>query len=164
LVAIGAGLAEVDHPAPPHVIDRAERFRRRLQHHRPLGQADDGEEIDRVRVGGQEEGLGIHQGRKDHDFIVLHPDAQRALVGGGHVHALERVHERFEGMGEVQMVVNLLHRLRGGHAVLELEHANGRLDFVRRGDRCGRLRERGQCRTEGHRQSEKATGSDTFHQ
>ena len=67
------------------------------------------------------------------------PMLEQALADGVDADALHGVHERLEGVREVQVVVDLVERRLARRAVLEVERADARLDLVRRGDRlrCG---------------------------
>ena len=146
----GARRSEIDDPPPPHIVDGAERPGRCLEHHRPLGQFDDTHEIDGVRVGRQEQRLGIHQVGEHEDFVVLHPYAEKAVADGGWAHGLEGVHEHAKRVREVEIVVNLVHVRRTRRTVPELERADARLDLVGRRDlrrnTSGRLGVRGLSR------------------
>ncbi len=135
LAAIRARRAKVDDPAPPEIIERAKRLGRRLEHHRTVTQVEEADEIDCVGVRRKEERLGIHQLGEHDDLVVLDPDGGVRLSNGGHVHALEGIHKRLEGMCEVQVVVDFVQGLLARHAVLELHRADSRLYFVRRGNR-----------------------------
>ena len=78
--------------------------------------------------------LGVHQIGKDEDFVVLHPDALKSFVKGRYADTLVSVHERLEGVREVQIVIDLFNGFLARHAVLEVECADARLDLVRCGD------------------------------
>ena len=65
--AVGAGETEVDDPLEPHVVERAQRHRRRLDDHRAVVQVDDHEVVDGVGVRGQEPRRRVHQLREDQD-------------------------------------------------------------------------------------------------
>jgi hypothetical protein len=97
--AVGSGQAEISHPAPPEIVEGAQRLGRRLDHHRSLREVDPAQKIHGIGVGRQEERLSIHQFGEDEDFVVLDPDVEKALAAGGHVHTLVGVHERLEGRG-----------------------------------------------------------------
>ena len=45
---------------------------------------------------------------KTSDLVVLHADVGKALADGVAIHALEGVHERLEGVREVEVVVDLV--------------------------------------------------------
>ena len=79
--SIGSRRTEIGDPAPPGVVDRAERLGRRLEHHRPLGEIEDAHEIDGVRIGRQEQRLRIHQFGEDQDLVILDPNVEKALAG-----------------------------------------------------------------------------------
>ena len=133
--SVGPGQADVGDPAEPVVVDGAEKPGWHLQHHGPLGQIEDAEGIDGVRVGRQEQRLGVHQVGEDDDLVILDAGAQKAFVDGVDADALHRVHERPERVREVQVVVDLVQCVLARRAVLEFEHAESRLDLVGRGDR-----------------------------
>ena len=140
LAAIRPRQTDIDDPAEPVVIDRAKRLGWHLEHHGTLGQVEHAHGIDGVRIGRQEQRLGIHQLGEDKDFVILDPGAQKALVEGAYADPLKGVHERLERVREVQVVIDLGDGVLARHAVLEVERADARLDFVRRGDRrrdCG---------------------------
>ena len=59
--AVGPGKAEIGDPVPPHVVNDAQRIRRRFDDERPFAQVQIGPEIVGVGVGRQEQALGIHQ-------------------------------------------------------------------------------------------------------
>jgi hypothetical protein len=79
-------------------------------------------------------------------------NAHHTLAYGVYADALHGVYERIVGVREIHLIVNLFQSGLARRAVLELQRADARLDFVRRGDRggnCGgRLRGgyTGQCR------------------
>ena len=77
--AVGTGHSDVDDPAEPVVVDGAEKLGRRLQDHGALGEIEDAHDVDRVRVGRQEQRLGIHQLGEDEDLVVLDPDVPMPL-------------------------------------------------------------------------------------
>ena len=58
------------------------------------------------------------------------PISLKALVDGGDAHAPEGVHERFEGVGDIQVVVDSVHGRRTGRSVLELKDAEAGFDPV----------------------------------
>src|SRR4030095_2174804 len=68
---VGTWTADVDDPAEPHVIERAELHRRHFHHHRALSEIDDGEIINGIGVGGKKERVSVHQLGKDDDGVVL---------------------------------------------------------------------------------------------
>ena len=80
LPAVGPRRADVDHPAEPGILHRAEKLGRRLQHHWSLAEIEEAHDVDRVGVRGQEQRLGIHQLFENDDLVVLHPDAHHALA------------------------------------------------------------------------------------
>ncbi len=76
LAAIRTRQPDVDDPAEPVVIDGTKRLRWHLQHHGTLGQVQHAHGIDGVRIGRQEERLGVHQFGEDKDFVILDTGAQ----------------------------------------------------------------------------------------
>src|SRR6266567_989139 len=60
-------------------------------------------------------------------FVLLDPDAQKALMEGAYADPLQGVHERLEGVREVQVVIDLVDGLLARHAVLEVERADTRV-------------------------------------
>ena len=137
--AIRARQAEVDDPAPPHVVEHPERLRRRLDDHRARREIDDAEEVDGVGVRGQEHGLRAHQLREDEDRVVLDAGVVEALPDRVRRRAREAVEVHVEAVHEVEMVVDALGGLAGRHAVDELERPEPGLELLRRPDRAKRL-------------------------
>ena len=131
---------EVDDPLEPHVVERAQGHRRRLDHHRPVGQVDEAEVVDGVAVRGQEQRRRIHQLREDQHRVVLHADAQETLADRLRRCSRERGQERVEAVHEVEMVVQRLDRLPGRSTIGELERAEPTVDLVRRRQRGQHLR------------------------
>ena len=145
--AVRTGRAEVGDPTPPHIVDGAERLGRRLEHHGTLAEIDDADEIHGIRIRRQEQRFCVHQLGEHEHLVVLHADIEKALANGSRVHALHRVHEGFESVREVQVVVDLGEGLLARHAVPEEERADTAIDFVGRRDRrgnCGGGLRRGQ--------------------
>ena len=108
----------------PHVVDHAERQRRRLDDHRPLGDVQVDPEIDGVRIGGQEQRLRIHQLREDEGRVVRDAGILEALEDGRHRSALVGVHERLDAVHQVEVVVGLRHGLLARRAVLVFQRAD----------------------------------------
>ena len=133
--AIGTGRTDVGHPVVPAIVDQAKKFRRHLHDHRPLGEFEDAEGVDRVCVGHQQHCLGIHQLGEEENLVILHSGIEKAPVYCMKVDALHGVHECVEGMGEVQVIIDLVECLLARHAVREFERADSGLDLVGRRDR-----------------------------
>ncbi len=124
--------ADVDHPAEPVVVDGSEKLWRHFQDHRPIRQVERPEGIDRVGVGGQKQGFGVHQLREDDDLIILHAGAVQPLSDRLDADALQRVHEHLEGVREVEVVIHPMEGVCAWCAILELKRANSQLNLVRR--------------------------------
>ena len=135
LAPVGTGQTEVRYPLEPHVVDHAEREWRRLNDDRSLGDVQIDKEIDGVRIGRQEQGLGVHQLGEDQDRVVRNAGFLAALEDGRHGSALVGIHERLDAVHQVEVVVDLRNSLFAWCAVLELERAETRLQPVGRGDR-----------------------------
>ena len=139
--------AEVDDPAEPHVVERAERTGGCFHDHRSVREIDEAEIIDRVRIGRQEQRIGIHQFREQKDLVVLDARRLEAFEHRLHADALEGVGKGAERVSEIEIVVGRSRRFRARCAVLEMECPDTRLDTVGCGDRlrhlCQRLAELG---------------------
>ena len=98
LAPVGTGQTEVGYPLEPHVVDYAKREWRCLDDDRSLGDVEIDKEIDGVRIGRQEQGLGIHQLGEDQDRVVRHAGILDALEDGRHRSALVGVHERLDAV------------------------------------------------------------------
>ena len=132
--AVGTWASDVDDPGEPHVVDRADRVGRLLDHHRPVGEVDGRQVVDRVGVGGQEQRARVHQLGEDDD-AVRPGDLLEALVKRVGRGAAEAVVVDVERAGEVERVIDRMRGLGARHAVLELERADARLDAVGRRER-----------------------------
>src|SRR5271157_4678079 len=120
LATVRAWQAEVDDPAKPHVVEGAERQRRRLDHHRPLAEVDETDEIGSVGIGREEKRFRIHQLREDDDRVVLNARVNKALARSYQGGAPKSVQKRLGGMHEVEIVIDLLDRFLPRSAILEL--------------------------------------------
>ncbi|MCY1175679.1 hypothetical protein D9M73_159260 [compost metagenome] len=77
---IGSGRADVDDPAKPHVIQRAEGLGWHFNHQRSFRQVERCHRVDRIGVGREKERVGVHQlGENDHR-VVFSANAVEALA------------------------------------------------------------------------------------
>ena len=88
--------------------------------------------------------------------LSLTPSVEKASACGDQADALHRVDERVVGVREVDVVVSLFQCGLARRAVLEVERAEPRLDFVRRGDRRRDCR----CRLGGGQVGQHQCGTD----
>jgi hypothetical protein len=77
----------------------------------------------------------VHQLREEQDGVVFHADIQESLMYCLSRCRRERAQEGIEGVDEVEMVVQLLGRLRLRRTISELERAKPALHRVRRRER-----------------------------
>ena len=129
---VGTGQPKVGDPLEPHVVDHAKREWRRLNDDRSLADVQIDKEIDGVRIGRQEQRLGIHQFGEDEGRVVGDAGLLDALEDGRHRSALVGVHERLDAVHQVKEVVGLGHRVFARCAVLVFKRADAALDLVRR--------------------------------
>ena len=88
--------------------------------------------VDGVRVSGEEQRIGIEQLIEDDGLVAL----GRAQLGVAQAHRFDgsggnEVEEDLDAAQEVEIVVDLLRRLGGGHAVDEVERPDAGLDRCR---------------------------------
>ncbi len=133
LPAIRTGAAEIDHPAEPEIVEQAERVRRRLHHHRPLGEVDIADEIDRVGICGEEQRLRVHQAGKDQDaFVVLDAGGADTVARSEDRDATQAVEIGGNATLQIELVVELVGGRLIRNAVAEFERADRGLDLIRR--------------------------------
>ena len=103
-----------------------------MQDQRTVGQVEEGKEVDRVGVGGQEQRSGVHQLREDQYVAVHDPGVEEPLSDGVRRHPLDRVHERLDTVQVVQMVTQPRRGISRRVAVGELQDPDPRLHPRRR--------------------------------
>ena len=135
LAAIRPGETDVGYPAEIAVVDRPEHARRHLQHHRSLAEVHARETVYGRRVRSEKERASVHQFLGETERLVL-PDAYvfQSIAGGANRCRGDAGKESVDAAGEVEMVVDPLHRLRVGCAMVKAQRADARILRIRRGN------------------------------
>ena len=136
LALVGSGGAHVGDVAEVHVVEDAEHVGGDLDHGGSvLLEIEKAPGVERGVVPGQHQRLGIAHLLGDHDLVGLGvADVALSLADVVHGDRGHHVDEHLHGTGAVDVVVDLLGGVADGHAVEELEGADGRIHLVRSGD------------------------------
>ena len=111
---VAARRADIGHPAAPVVVDRAQEPGRRLDHHGAVAEVQKAAAVDGVRVGRQVQRPRVDQLRVDEHVVVSrHRPAGSPCARPCVFTPWIGVHEGVEGACEVQVVVDLVQRVRG---------------------------------------------------
>ena len=118
-------------------FEKAEHAGRDLDDGRPvLGEIGIGIGVKGRGVGGDHEGLGIHQLLEDGDPVrPFGPGIGQTLAHAVHRHGADVVEKHLHAAHAVEVVIDRGDRGVGRHAVEELERADRRLDLVGDGNR-----------------------------
>ena len=138
LAAVGTGEADVGDPEEAGVVDRPEDAGRDLHDRRPVLDVDLGDAVDGRGVGRQQEGPRIEELLGDAHAEGAHPGLLHALEEGVDRGRRAAGQEGLDSPREVELVVDLAHRLVRGHPIEELQPPEpGGLDHVWGLDRLG---------------------------
>ena len=162
LALVRPGDAHIADEALPGVVEKAEHAGRDLDHGRAvIGEIRVGIGVERRGVGGDHEGLRIHQLFEDRDPVrPLGPGIGQALAHAVHRHGADIVEKHLDPAHPVEIVVDRCNGRVLGHAVKEFQCADRRLDLVGDRDRIeGRSRNLGPRRY-GEDENEGYSGSD----